>query len=58
VGVRKTVHDDETSALSSSDGANSLHGSFGSGPSPCGRDTSWTSSSYGWFSARKLETIR
>jgi hypothetical protein len=56
--VRKAAHDGEASASSSSDGANSPHGSFGSSPSLYSNSTTRTSSFYGWFGARKLETIQ
>jgi hypothetical protein len=56
--VRQAAHGGEAAASSSSDGANSLHGSFGSGPSSYGSTTTRTSSFYSWFGVRKLETIQ
>jgi hypothetical protein len=56
--VQKMARDSETLASSSDDGANSLYGSFGSGPSSYGSNVTQTGSSYGWFGAGKLKTIQ
>jgi hypothetical protein len=56
--VQKAAHNGEALTSSFDDGANSPHRSIGSGPSLYGSSTTRTSSFYGWFSTRMLETIR